>query len=300
MGWFGQSDVLTALAQQRLTNKKPQDVFAESGHSKDVLTLLVLGCDEERYYAPPGQEAKQILNAAARSDMMLVARMDFANNKISGISIPRDLHVSDPALPSTDKINAYHKLGGPEMAQKAAEAALGNMVRIDRTFVINYEAFKEMVDLLGGIEIYVPRNMAHKDVRGGLVFDIKKGRQLLDGYHAMCFVRYRKGDSDFKRQERQKDFMLAFKDKLTKNMSVAPQIADKSLKLAGGVFNSSEIAALMLFAQRVGGDNIKMGMVPILERPGSTVLDVDTNKLPDVLAEYGFIQAPNISDGIRN
>jgi len=289
-GWAGQSSVMSELGKQKILNTSPSDVFAEAGEKKDVLTLLVLGCDEERYYVPEGSGKQgQIIDKAARSDMMLVVRLDFPRKKITGISIPRDTWINLPGSPHSGKINGFHKFGGKELATDAAEYALGRRVDVDRTIVLNFEAFRDMVDILGGIEMYVPRNMSHSDVRGGLVFKLKKGRQKLNGNDAMGFVRYRKGDSDFKRQERQQDFMVAFKDAMKKNMSVAPQIADKSIELADGAFTAKEIASLMLFAQSVGSDNIKLGMLPILERSSGTELDIDLAKRDDALAEYGFI-----------
>jgi len=289
-GWAGQSSVISELGKQKLLQTQPGDVFAEDGVKQDSLTLLVLGCDEERYYVPIGSgKAGKVTNAAARSDMMLVVKLDFEKKKITGISIPRDTYVNLPGSGHAGKINALHKFGGKELATRGAEYALGGMVHIDRTIVLNYEAFQDMVDILGGIEIYVPRNMKHSDVRGGLVFDIKKGRQKLDGYLAMCFVRYRKGDSDFMRQERQQDFMIAFKDALKANMAVAPQIAEKSIELADGEFTAKEIASLMLFAQNVGRDNIKLGMLPIFEQSGTTDLAIDTAKRTETLEEFGFI-----------
>lgn len=298
-GWAGQSSVMTELSKQTIMKTEPEDVFAENGQEKDVLTLLVLGCDEERYYVPKGSGKQgQIINKAARSDMMLVVRLDFTNHKITGISIPRDTWISIDG--HTGKINGMHKFGGKELATKAAEKALGNEVHVDRTIVLNFDAFKDMVNILGGIEIFVPRNMKHSDVRGGLVFDLKKGRQKLNGNDAMGFVRFRKGDSDFKRQERQQDFMVAFKDAMKANMAVAPKIAEKSIELADGAFSAKEIASLMLFAQSVGSDNIKLGMLPIVEIAGSTDLQIDIGKRNDALREFGFLPPLNAgTDNVR-
>src|SRR6185436_8225960 len=57
--------------------KKPQESF-----SSDAQTFLILGCDEDVYY-----QSQYVLKHAARSDMMLVARMDFTKGEITGVSI---------------------------------------------------------------------------------------------------------------------------------------------------------------------------------------------------------------------
>lgn len=63
----------------------------------------------------------------------------------------------------------------------------------DRTIVLNFKAFQELIDLLGGIEVFIQKDMVYKDVRGGLDIDLKKGRHNLNGVDAMGHVRFRKG-----------------------------------------------------------------------------------------------------------
>lgn len=285
MGFIGKSAVLQPALVQIITNKKPEDVF-----NSNSINMLILGCDEDRYYTPPGKKPGAIIRHASRSDMMLVAKIDFLNKRISAISIPRDLLWSVPGY-KTQKINGYHAIGaqeggpegGKELAKRAAEGVTG--LHIDRVVVLNYEAFKQMVDMVGGVEVYVPRNMDYDDNRGDLHIHLKKGRQLLSGYDAMCYVRYRHGDSDFKRQDRQKDLMMAFKDRVLKQWQKSTAVADKTLDLLDRAFKPDEIAALALFGRKVGGDNIKMSMVPVVEVPGTYNLELDPQQLPEKLKE---------------
>jgi anionic cell wall polymer biosynthesis LytR-Cps2A-Psr (LCP) family protein len=94
-------------------------------------------------------------------------------------------------------------------------------VEIDAYAKANLQGFVEVVDQLGGVEIDVPdvegrgRGMNYDDDRGKLHIHLKPGVQTLDGEDAMGFVRYRKsnyrglGDGDFKRSERQQQFLQA-------------------------------------------------------------------------------------------
>ncbi len=287
LGFINRSKVMTEVGKIILTKATPQDVF----HS-DAVTLLILGCDEDRAYAGPGKKRKPgaILRHASRSDMMMVAKIDFAHSRITGISIPRDTLWAVPGY-REQKINAYHAIGlneggeakGQELAREAAEGVTG--VKIDRVVVLNYEAFQQMIDLLGGIDIFVPRNMDYDDYGGDLHIHLKKGRQVLNGYNAMCYVRYRHGDSDFKRQERQKDLMVAVKDQMVKKWEKTPDVVDKTIDLLGRAFNPREIASLALFGQKIGADNIKMDMVPVVEETGSTGLRIDQPQLALKLKE---------------
>lgn len=273
--WANQSTLVKQLVTQQIMNTPPEEVF----ENKDYLTILVLGCDVDLSYG-----GKKVLKQAARSDMMLVAKLDFAHRKVTGISIPRDLLVALPGY-REQKINAYHVLGGNELSKRAAEQVLG--ISIDRVVEIDYEAFQEMVDLIGGVEVYIPKKLKYTDKAGGLFIDLKPGKQTLDGYDSMCFVRYRHGDSDFARQDRQKDFLLAFKDGVMKQPGKLPTVANKAMEVMGGELDAREVASLMLFARKVGNDNIKMGMVPTRDEANYN-LSVDRSKLREKLKELNF------------
>ncbi|MGE0001704.1 MAG: LCP family protein, partial [Fimbriimonadaceae bacterium] len=158
LGWLNSSDVLGEAMRQKAMNVRPQHVFARGGVERDSLVLLVLGCDETRYYGGPASNRKpgQVLETAARSDMIMVAKLDFHRNRISGVSIPRDLEVRLDGY-RAQKVNAYHAIGGreggSERAKELATAAVEEVIdtKIDRTVVLDFEVFQEIVDLMGGV-----------------------------------------------------------------------------------------------------------------------------------------------------
>lgn len=275
LGYVKRSDVASQVLKQTMFGTKPDQIFGA-----DSINVLVLGCDEDRAYRG------KVLKENARSDMMLLARLDFKNRRISGVSIPRDTLIDLPGY-RTMKINAAHALGGKELSAQAVANLLE--VQVDRTMVLNYQAFQDIVNLLGGVEIFVPRNMKYRDKAGELNIDLKKGRQTLNGYDSMCFVRYRHGDSDFMRQERQKDFLLAFKDRLVSRPEMLAEVSNKAIALAGNEFDASEIGALALFAKNVGSENIKIGMIPVLDAPNYNLV-VDRNRLRETLIEHHLIE----------
>lgn len=299
-GWISRSPLMTSLITNY--NKPPKEVFHQN-----AMNLLILGCDEDLYYG-----GKQVLKSAARSDMILVARMDFDKKKITGVSIPRD--VSIPRKDRVDKykdvvkINAAHAAGGPTFAQKVVEDMLD--IEIDRTIVLDFKAFQELIDMLGGVEVVVQKDMKYTDTAGGLFIDLKKGKQVLDGYKAMGFVRFRKagkggkggeGENDFTRQQRQKDLMMAIRNKIMQNPAAIPDVAEKSKQIFGGkAFSNDEMASLILFAKNVGAKNIKMGMIPSKERSLKPyILEVDKEKLPEVLTEFGLKESSTASVASR-
>lgn len=279
-GWVNQSDVVRALIGQEVANRDPVEVFA-----KDHLTLLVLGCDEDRQYGG------KVLRSQARSDMMMVARLDFQNHTISGISIPRDILYKLEGY-RAHKINAYHALGGKELAQEAVESMLE--LDIDRTVVLDYEAFQRMIDIAGGVEVEVEKPLKYTDKAGDLYIDIPAGLNQLDGYQAMGYVRFRHDDNDFKRQDRQKQVVVALKNQLEKNWTVLPKVTNEAVALLDHAFKPDEIAALARFAKGVPVTSIRMASVPV--KPGRRYnLLVDREKLPDTLAELNLTGPATVS-----
>jgi LCP family protein required for cell wall assembly len=216
--------------------------------------------------------------------MIMVARLHFAEARITGITIPRDTLARIPGY-STRRINAFHSVGGPNLAKEAVEDTIG--VKIDRVIVVNYRVFQNMVDMIGGIDIDVKKKMHYTDERGDLYVDFEPGFQHMDGYKAMTYVRYRK-DSDFNRQERQRGFLVAFKNQALKNMTKAGQLSEKVGDLTGNVFSREELVSLMNFASGVETSNIKLGMLPVLDASNYDLV-VDTRKLYDTLVEYELI-----------
>lgn len=270
-GWGFSSEPLKAilLGAVGMRETEPKTVF----NAKEM-TVLLLGCDENRYYG-------KLLDTAARSDMMLLAKFDFENNRVGGISIPRDLEVRLDG--KSHKINAYHALGGPELSKKAVESVVG--MPIDRVMVLNYDAFQEMVDIVGGVEVYVPKKMDYDDWGGRLHIHLKPGRQMLTGQQAMGFVRFRHSDNDFARVERQRDLMLAFKQAVMAHATALPAVVSKASEALGGRFTPDEIAALSFFMRKVKSDQIKMGTLPVRDGKGSFLV-VDERNLQSVLEAH--------------
>jgi LCP family protein required for cell wall assembly len=295
LGFIGRSSIMSEALRIQAQRIEPQEVFADRlGRPRTSITVLVLGCDEDRYYGGPARSRRAggILRHASRSDMMLVARMDFAERRVVGLSIPRDLLVQLPGY-RTHKINAYHAIGfnqggaerAKQLARLASEHVLG--LTIDRVVVLDFNAFQEMIDLLGGVEVYVERDMKYTDRAGGLFIDLRKGRQVLDGYQAMGFVRFRKGEDDFQRQQRQREVMLAIKDRAFERWQVSPEVADMSLQVMGQAFSATEVASLALFLRDVRSEDIVLEPVPVNDGPGTGLL-LDSRALAEKLKRLGL------------
>lgn len=282
-GWIGESEVGSAYLRQTVLNVDPKEVFKDQGS----LTILLLGCDADVSYG-----GKTVLNSKARSDTMMVAKLDFNRQRISGVGIPRDLLVATEGY-RAQKINAYHSLGGPALAAKATQEVLG--IAIDRTVVLDYDSFQKMVDMVGGVEVFVPKRMKYTDKRANppLLIDFKPGRQKMNGYDALCFVRFRHSDDTFHRQSRQIDFMLSFKQAVKQKPQVANRLVDELRHLLGDTFSPDEMAALARFAQDVPKESIAFGTVPV--KPASNYnFRIDDEKLDQVLEEFNLRESSTL------
>ena len=136
---------------------------------------------------------------------MFVVHFDSEEQRTSLVSMPRDTRVkiaSDVVsymekeskyYQSPTKLNAVHayvgKEKGPEMTVKQLEDILG--IEIDHYVKVDLNAFRKIVDAIGGVEVDVPQNMFYEDPYQDLYINLKKGPQLLDGDKAEQLVRFR-------------------------------------------------------------------------------------------------------------
>jgi LCP family protein required for cell wall assembly len=284
------------LAEGIIFDRPPEKAF----DGKHTVILLLLGCDEDRFYRGTLLHGSNISRQYARTDMMLLTKLDFDNKKISALSIPRDTMVSVPGY-KRHKINAYFSFAPfikssstPVLLQRAAltQTAVEELlpgVKVDQSVVLNFDAFKSLVDLVGGIDLDVENKMDYDDDAGELHIHLKPGEQHLTGYEAMGYVRFRHdSESDFGRQARQKQFMLAFKQGVVSNLTKLPEVVNSGKKVLNGSLNDDQIIALFSFSRKVPPANIQMGMVPVLEKRNREIV-LDTGKIEGTLRQFGFL-----------
>lgn len=251
---LGTSPVLRSIVAQKFSAEPPAKVF-----NTNSMNLLILGCDEDETMG-----GGKVLKNKARSDMMMVVRLDFQQKQVGAVSVPRDIYYQLKGY-TRHKMNAYHAIGGDELSQKAVEALL--KIKIDRTISLDFNAFQQLVNDLGGVPVKVEKQMDYDDNVGHLHIHLKPGDQTLNGYDAMGFVRFRHDDSDLYRAQRQHQFMMAFKQQMMRKPFAIGAVAQDATKMAGGALNDGEVASLVLFAQSVPKENVKLGSVPVVDGP---------------------------------
>jgi LCP family protein required for cell wall assembly len=159
----------------------------------------------------------------SRTDTMILVTIDPLAKTAGMLSIPRDLWVSIPGY-NEDRINKAYFLaqsnkypgGGPALAMKTVQYNLG--VPVNYYAQVDFTGFEQIIDTLGGIDIYVPETIddpTFPDAYYGYdPFYIEAGQHHLEGHDAMRYARTRHtAGSDFSRAGRQQQVLIAMRDK---------------------------------------------------------------------------------------
>ncbi|WP_081972555.1 LCP family protein [Leptolyngbya sp. KIOST-1] len=221
------------------------------------VNILVMGIDDVPDAQPTTDEV-----FAGRTDTLLLVRVDADAGTLNVMSIPRDTRVEIPGF-GMDKINQANVLGGAELVAQTLNYNLG-AIQVDRYVRINTTAFREMVDLVGGIEINVPSRMEYTDRTQGLYIDLHPGWQTLNGDQAEQFARYRQDSGDIGRVQRQQMLLRALRERLT-NPTVIPKLPQAIRVLQRYVDTNltlEEMLAIANFGLEIEAEQLQMVMLP--------------------------------------
>ncbi len=199
-----------------LTNRNTARFEFKLPFSPKRQNILVLGADISNDKENPFK--------GVRSDSISIVSIAPYAKDVNIISIPRDskVYISNEKKP--DKINHAFSRGGIDLSVATIEETFG--IRIDHYVVFSTQALVEFIDSIGGLPIYVEKDMHYKDSTAKLYIDIKKGDRILSGKDVEGFVRFRKDAlGDIGRISRQQWFLNALAAR-TKDPSVLPNLPD--------------------------------------------------------------------------
>ncbi|NEZ58938.1 LytR family transcriptional regulator [Leptolyngbyaceae cyanobacterium CCMR0082] len=222
------------------------------------VTLLIMGLDEATDI-----DGAVPTDLVGRTDTMLLARINPEAETINVMSIPRDTRVEIPGY-GIDKINQANVEGGAELAAQTVSYNF-NEVEIDRYVRVSTAAFREIVDLIGGVEVFVPKRMQYEDKTQGLVIDLEPGWQTLNGDEAEQFARFRQDNlGDIGRVQRQQILLKALRDRMInpKVITQLPQIVRILQSHIDTNLSTEEILALAGFGLQLDRENLNMVMLP--------------------------------------
>ena len=143
------------------------------------------------------------------TDTIMLASVNETKKTVTLVSIPRDLFYNGR------KINEYYEKYGIDELEKVVAAVTG--IAPDKYVVVDMKSFVDVIDLVGGIDIDVKKNITDEQYPGPnstyIKVSFKKGYQHMDGRQALKYARSRKSTTDFDRNGRQQEILLALKQK---------------------------------------------------------------------------------------
>ena len=282
-------EFVTPTPRPGVTRKPNEQVFApKSWDGKERVNILVMGIDQ--------REGENELGY--RTDTMIVVTVDPLTKQAGLLSVPRDTWVNIPGF-ETNRINVANDLGdrykfpggGSALAKKTVENFLG--ITIHFTARVNFTAFENIVDRIGGVEVDVAEDIYDDKYPtsnfGTEVFQITKGKQILDGATALKFARTRHTlkNGDFDRARNQQQVILAIREKLKSPtvlaslLTQAPMLLDELSASIKTDMTLEQMQQLAVLGTQLSKDNIK-----------SAVLDGNYTDLT-ITPEGAAVQIPN-------
>ncbi len=223
-------------------NKKP---IEEKEH---IINIMLIGQDRR-----PG-EGRQ------RSDVMILCTVNKKTKELTLTSFMRDLYVAIPGY-KDNKMNATYSFGGMKLLDKCLETNFG--VKVDGNIEVDFDGFADIVDLLGGVDIYLSNSEANHLIYNG--HSAVPGMNHLNGEAALMYTRNRSvGNGDFTRTERQRKVLNALFEKC-RGMSLGQlqKLMEKALPMITTDMSNRELMGLLT------------DMVPMLGD-----MQVNTNRIP--------------------
>ena len=162
-----------------------------------IINIMLIGQDRR-----PGE-------GRTRSDVMILCTVNKKTKELTLTSFMRDMYVAIPGYPD-DRMNHTYAFGGMKLLDKCMQENFG--VKLDGNVEVDFDGFKDVIDLMGGVDIYLGKTEANYMIAHG--YDVFNGTNRLYGEAALFYARNRSiGNGDFTRTERQRKVLNALFEK---------------------------------------------------------------------------------------
>ncbi len=284
----------------------------------DPNTAVESGSDQQNAYIPK-EGVYNILVvghdvAAHLADVTMIVNCNEEAKTISIMQIPRDTLVSVGVV--TNKTNAafstyYNQAyqdGAADPYARALEqyASLfekGLCINIHHTVLMDLEGFRDIVNAMGGVDLYVPADMEYEDPEQDLYIHIKAGYQHLDGTLAEQFVRFREDyvQADLGRVNAQKIFLTAMfnKAKATVKSLDVSTLTRMAKEVSESIHTDLSVSDIMYYGKFLL--NVDLSSINMMTLPGNVAKSyyvMNREATRSVINQYFNIYNTEISDGI--
>jgi len=283
------NDTQTAAASAPLFQPVSRNSQAASTQSLGRTTVLVMGVD-----ARPGAQA-------LRTDSIIVITINPQMGSAGIMSIPRDLVMRAPVLNRIVKINTLYGLGEINRFPGGGAGYLRDSVSeligypVDYYVKVNFEGFKQVVDLIGGIDIDVPKEI-YDDQYPNDTYGYEPpvhflpGLQHMDGDTALKYARTRHADNDYLRAARQQQVIIAIKEKITQQGQMAallPRLPGLAIAMANTVQTDMPVDKAIALARQLDKVDLRNTARVVIDQKMGTVTTDDPT--------WGYILTPDMN-----
>jgi polyisoprenyl-teichoic acid--peptidoglycan teichoic acid transferase len=214
-------------------------------------TILILGSDRR-----PKKNAEGA--SGARSDTIMLVRLDPSKEATAIMSLPRDLKVNIPGH-GVNKINAAYEFGGPALTLDVVKKLTG--LPVNHVINVTFKGFWRAVNAVGCVYVDVDRDYFNDSAEFEYI-NIDPGYQRLCARKALQYVRFRHYDDDLVRSARQQDFLRQMKQQVTYTDLISKRdrlmrIFGRNTATDGGLRSRKEILRLVKLAYFSAGQPIQ-------------------------------------------
>lgn len=282
------------------------------GASQPVMNILAVGSDARGDHYLYGL-----------ADIIRLVRVDFVNARVTILEVPRDLWVEIPGISdhygiTHGKLNQAYLYGnkgfgyydgageGPGLLAETLNLNFG--AQPDHYLAVNMNTFENIVDAVGGIDVYLPYEIDVRSPANPQGFHVEVGQHHFDGETALWVARTRQY-STFSRAESQNIVMCALREKLL-SPAIVPAIPDLVQTFQRNVqtdLSPEQINQLACLANQMNGSDIVFASFPVelfknkkiydpQLKATTQILDVDFNVLREYISEFqqGTWPDPNL------
>ncbi len=222
-----------------------EDALPPQTPIKQIYTFLIVGMDK----------------TSTSTDIIMLAKLDITNKKISILHIPRDTMLDTER--KSKKINSSYSIGGIEQFEKDVSSITGFYV--NRYVLFDIEGVEKIINAIGGVYFNIPQNMNYEDPTQDLYIHLKKGYQHLDGEDAVKLARFRSyPEGDITRISVQQDLLKALAEQALKaeNILKIPELVTLISENVKSDIDLSEMLWLANEAKNIPFTSIDTDMVP--------------------------------------
>ncbi|MDM9381397.1 LCP family protein [Chlorogloeopsis sp. ULAP01] len=239
----------------------PGEIWSNISQYKLIrpMNILVMGIEPV-----PGTVDGSPESFAGKSDTMLLLRLNPEDKTMRVLSIPKDTMIAIPESKGLNKVSEANAQGGSVLAARVVSRTLSN-APIDRYIRISTSGLRQLVDQLGGVEVFVPKAMEYRDSAGKFSINLVSGWQTLNGEQAEQFIRFREANTgDLPRVQRQQALIMGLRERLF-SPTVLPKLP-QLVRIMGKYFDTNlkveEMMAIVNFTLNLERDNFQMTILP--------------------------------------